>query len=171
VNIADFRPELERLHQLSYAWARHCCRHRADDAEELLQDVYIRVLDGRAHFDGRSSFKTWLFGVIRRSALAQSRSRWLRSMLLERWQLQEPEDEPALNPEHLQDLSARNEKLRRTIAQLPRRQQEVLHLVFYQDLTVDESAQLLGISLGSARTHFGRGKQRLRDLLQEGVTP
>jgi hypothetical protein len=45
--------------------------------------------------------------------------------------------------------------LSHAVTQLPRgQQQEVLPLVFYQDLTITESARALGISLGSARTHF-----------------
>jgi RNA polymerase sigma-70 factor (ECF subfamily) len=41
----------------------------------------------------------------------------------------------------------------------------VLHLVFYQDLSISEAAVIMGVSLGSARTHYERGKARLRELL------
>ena len=48
---------------------------------------------------------------------------------------------------------------------LPTRQRELLHLVFYQELTIGEAADVLAISVGTARTHYERGKQRLRELL------
>ena len=164
------RAELERLHEASYGWALHCCRQRNDEAEDLLQDVYMRVLDGRARFDGRSSAKTWLFGVIRRAAQERVRRRWLRLGLFERWHWQELDEASPPDPLRLLADAERNDTLRQAVMQLPRRQQEVLHLVFYQDLTIDEAAQALRISLGSARTHFERGKQRLRDVFARGET-
>ena len=50
---------------------------------------------------------------------------------------------------------------------LSERQREVLHLIFYSELTLEEASQVLQVSLGSARTHYHRGKQRLSQLLDE----
>jgi RNA polymerase sigma-70 factor (ECF subfamily) len=49
---------------------------------------------------------------------------------------------------------------------LSARQRDVLHLVFYQDLTVEQAAGVLGIGVGSARVHYARGKARVRALLE-----
>jgi len=124
------------------------------------------VLDGRARFDGKSSFKTWLFAVIRRTTRERARTRWLHVNLLERRLRAEPE--PSREPEPAQQAQEceRTRRFRDALLSLARRQQDILHLVFYHDLTVEESAKMLGISCGSARTHFARGKQRLRELLQ-----
>ena len=71
----ELRSELERVHADCFGWAMACCRRDRNDAEEVLQAVYLKVLDGRARYDGRSSFRTWLFGVIRRTAVSE-RLRW-----------------------------------------------------------------------------------------------
>jgi RNA polymerase sigma factor (sigma-70 family) len=166
----DFQGELERLHSASFGWALWCCDHRREEAEEVLQTAYLKVMEGSARFDGNSSLRTWFFGVIRRTAWEQRRRRWLRDQLLGRWFSREPAPAPAPDSEAAASGSESSRDLRQALAELPTRQREVLHLVFYQDLTVEEASRVLKISLGTARTHFARGKAQLRERLsqQEG---
>jgi RNA polymerase sigma factor (sigma-70 family) len=162
----DIREELERLHNASLGWALACCGHRRREAEDVLQTVYLKILDGQARFGGEASFRTWLFSVIRRTAAASRRQSWLRTGLLERWHREGP-DPFAVDAESGESSIQQAHQVRAAVAQLSRRQQEVLHLVFYQEITIEAAAQVLGISLGSARTHFERGKARLRVLLSQ----
>ena len=156
---------IEPLHPASFAWALGCCRRKREEAEEILQDVYVMVLDGRARFDGRSSLKTWLFGVIRRTALAHARKRWLREALLMKWS----HDGEAAVDERFTDLDRSETALRiaEALRLLPQRQREVLELVFYHEMTIDQAATVMHVGLGSARTHYDRAKKKLRQLLGE----
>jgi len=160
-NVPDLDASLEALHEASFGWARNCCDGDADDAADVLQSAYVKVLSGAARFAGESSFRTWLFGVIRLTALESRRRRW-RELPLDG--VVEPEsDAPPLDAV----LAAREESeaLRAAVATLPDRQREVLHLVFQQDLSIAESAVVMGVSVGSARVHYDRAKKRLRALL------
>jgi RNA polymerase sigma factor (sigma-70 family) len=146
--------ELEQLHPASYAWSLSCCRRDREEAEEVLQDVYVKILEGKARFDGRSSLKTWLFAVIRRTAAARARRRIVRDLLLAKWVRQEVEVAPV-------EYSGNAAILLEALQKLARRQREVLELVFYHDMTIEDAASALNVSLGTARVHYARGKKQL----------
>ena len=170
----ELKRELERAHADCFGWAMACCRRDRDDAEEVLQTVYLTVLDGRARYDGRSSFRTWIFGVIRLTAASERRKAWLRGLLVERGEREAgggrreagifaPSSFAA--PDSEAEIDSRREALVHSLGRLAARQREVLQLVFYHELTVDEAATVMGVSVGSARTHYARGKARLAALL------
>lgn len=155
--------ELERLHPAAFGWAVACCGSDRLAAEDVLQTSYLKVLDGRARFDGRASFRTWFFSVVRRTAAEHRR----RNALWRVWPLSLLGPAPDGRPDPAAALT-RSETARRLIAALaalPRRQREVLHLVFYEDLSIAEAAEVVGISLGTARTHYERGKATLKKRL------
>lgn len=164
MNPAELSAHLEEHHALSYGWALSCCGQDAAEAADVLHTAYLKVLKGRARFDGQASFRTWLFGVIRNTAADERRRRWLRLLRLgdylrERGEVAEPGEGV--------EASEMAPVLKSALARLPRRQQEVLHLVFYQNMTIQEAAAVMGVGVGSARTHYERGKQRLREWLNK----
>ena len=59
---AELAAQLEALHPHSFGWAMACCGRRREEAEDVLHDVYLKVLGGEVRFDGRSAMTTWLFG-------------------------------------------------------------------------------------------------------------
>jgi RNA polymerase sigma-70 factor (ECF subfamily) len=163
----DLRDELERMHAASFGWALWCCHHRREEAEEVLQTSYLKVFEGSAKFDGESSLRTWLFAVIRRTAAEQRRRRWLRRQIFDRWLAGDPAPLSAADPEAGARASESSRALLRALAALSTRQREILHLVFYQDLTVEEASRVLNIKVGTGRTHFERGKRHLREILAQ----
>jgi RNA polymerase sigma factor (sigma-70 family) len=160
----ELRVQLERVHADCFGWAMSCCGRNRDDAEEVLQTVYLAVLDGRARYDARSSFRTWIFGVIRRTAASERRKAWLRGLLLA-GEAGVVAANPFVAPDAQVEDESRRDGLRHALGNLAARQREVLQLVFYHDLTVEEAASAMGVSLGSARTHYARGKAKLAVML------
>jgi RNA polymerase sigma-70 factor (ECF subfamily) len=157
--------ELERLHPGAFAWALVCCESSRPEAEEVLQTAYLKVLDGRAQFSGRSSLRTWLFGVIRYTALERRRHRTIDGAALARLWLWRGSPEASPSPEGLSAEGEIRLRLRRLLGKLSARQREVLHLVFYEELTLEQAGEVLGLPPGTIRTHYQRGKARLRELL------
>ncbi|HVH42045.1 MAG TPA: RNA polymerase sigma factor [Labilithrix sp.] len=158
--------ELSALHDASFGWALACCGRDRALAEDVLQDAYFKVLDGRARFAQQSSFKTWLFGVIRMTAREHRRWSLLRI-------LRQKDDAEAAEmqddrraPDSEVGARERAQQLARALEQLADRQREVLHLVFYEDLSIAEAAGVMGVTLGTARQHYERGKHALAAILE-----
>jgi RNA polymerase sigma-70 factor, ECF subfamily len=161
VDPRDLEQQLAQLHPASFAWALACCRWDAAEAEEVLQSTYLRILEGRARFSGRSSLKTWLFSVVRNVAADGRRRRWLHQVALGRWlgRGQQADSNPGA-PELLES-EERGARVRHALSRLAVRQREVLELVFFQGLTIEQAAQVMGVALGTARVHYQRAKLRL----------
>ena len=160
----DLEQQIAALHPASFAWALACTRWNAAEAEEALQSAYLAILEGRARFDGRSAFKTWLFAVVRNMAARGRRRRWMEAQMPWRW-MGVGRDAQQAGPLDAVASEERGALIRRALAQLANRQREVLDLVFFHELTVEEAARVMGVSAGSARVHYHRGKLRLLALL------
>jgi RNA polymerase sigma-70 factor (ECF subfamily) len=168
MQIPELKAELERLHQASYGWALACCQHNRADAEEVLQTVYLKILQGKAVYGGRCKLQTWLFAVIRKVAISERRKHLFRMLTFTTG----THSEPKLDSTHQAELerSEMQQRFQQALAHLPARQRETLHLVFYQDLSLSEAAEVMNISVGSARRHYERGKKSLREALdREGI--
>lgn len=165
----DLERELGQLHSDSWGWALACCARDREMAEEVLQTAYLRIVSRQATFNGDSSFKTWVFGVIRWTARTELRRRlfWIRRHV-------DSEDGVAvIDTADGADVTAERSEQRRTLIDalesLSRRQKEVLQLVFYHDMTIEEAAHVMKVSLGAARTHYERGKRALAARLSSGT--
>ncbi|MBZ5537224.1 MAG: RNA polymerase sigma factor [Acidobacteriia bacterium] len=159
------KAQLEQLHPESYGWALSCCRRNPCDAESVLQAVYLKILEERARYDGKSAFKTWLFSVIRRTAADRRRRQLFFNFRHVKSEDAEAYPARGVSPDETLYQSEVHNLFRLALAALPRRQREVLQLVFYHGLNLGEAAQVMGVSLGSSRTHYERGKKRLRQTL------
>jgi RNA polymerase sigma factor (sigma-70 family) len=143
-------------HREAYLWARQCCRYDDEQAKDVLQEVYLKILEGRAHYKNQSSFRTWLFAVIRYTALDTLREKHLVVV-------DEPDDQAAPQADEPPDEPVDYEALLR---QLPERQGQVLLLAFYHRMTLEAISAVMDISLGTVRTHYDRGKKQLKELIE-----
>ncbi|MCP4439327.1 MAG: sigma-70 family RNA polymerase sigma factor [Aureispira sp.] len=155
--------QLKELHTESFGWALRCCYNQKLEAEDILQMVYLKILEGRAQYRNKSSFKTWLFSVIRNTAIDQHRKKKWTAVPLEvvKDLADDSVDQYGTEQQELKKL------FRLSLEQLSDKQREIMQLVFYHDFTIKEAANIMGTSIGSARKHYDRAKQKLRILLKE----
>jgi RNA polymerase sigma-70 factor (ECF subfamily) len=160
------REILERHHEQAYKWAMSCCDYDHEKAREVMQTVYVEILNNKAVFRGESSLRTWLFSVVSRVAWRQLRSikagEKLKAGVARLFALDHDARDGAqavANGELVNTVMA-------AMADLPMKQRQIIELVYYRDCTLAEAAVILGIGLGSARTHFHRAKTVLAGRLE-----
>ncbi|PNY81929.1 RNA polymerase sigma factor [Deinococcus koreensis] len=120
-----------------------------EDAEEVLQDVFVTAWQRAGTFRGASTVSTWLYGIARNHA--RNRSRQVKVT----WELQE--SDALHSPEQLDFLAALQ-----AVRRLPTKEREVVELVSLGELSLQEAAQVLGVPLGTvkSRQHAARAKLR-----------
>jgi RNA polymerase sigma-70 factor (ECF subfamily) len=159
----NIRSLLKEHHKESYIWALRCSFGNKEEAKEALQESYLKILEGRAKFNGRSEFKTWLFAIIRITVADRRR----KQIIEEVKNLEFAELLKRFTPQQYDEVTSNiEEQLLKSLSELSPKQKQVLRLVFYHDFTIEAAATVMGISVGSARTHYERGKNNLRQKIQ-----
>lgn len=150
-------------------------------AEEAVQDTWLAVVRGVDRFEGRSSFKTWLFRILlNRARSAGSREhraggRHEELDAVERFDANGAWAEP---PEPWADrvddrlvAAQLAERVRHLLDRLPAGARQVVLLRDVEGLPAQDVAALLGVTAGNQRVLLHRGRARLRQLLTAEMEP
>ena len=151
------RKALEAIHSQLYGWALTRCGFDGSAAEDLMQEAYVAVLSGAARFDNKSSLKTFLFGVVQN--LARSRFRQIASRMRLLTAYTAGAEEQGQDEARVDDRESR--QVWKAVEALPARQRDVTELVFCRDMTIEEAAVVMGVSVGTGRVHYDRAKKAL----------
>lgn len=163
--------ELRALHQEVFRWALYCADFNHDLAKDAVQQTYLKIVEGAAYFGGKSSLKTWLFGVVRLTALELRRGqeRYIVGATHESDELPDESDE--LPDETFAESDwdyVDAEAVERALKELSLLQREIVYLVFYRDMPLSEIALVFDVSIGTVRKQYHRAKARLAGLLESG---
>lgn len=137
------------------------------DAEDVVQDAWLRAYLHLNTFDGRSRFSTWVVRIAINSALGVLRKKYAHrdvSMYItdgDTWTHREIADENK-SVEGIYAERESVERLRRAISGLPTSLRDVVEIYRSGDRSVKEIADLVGISVGATKTRLFRARQVLR---------
>lgn len=131
-------------------------------AEDAVQETFIKAYRSMRAFRRDSSERTWLVRIAINTCADMNRSGWFRWM--------ERRVTPDMLPDAVSPFEEKEEELVVAVMQLPRKLREVILLYYYQDLSVIEISQLLGLAQSSVSGRLQRGREKLRNML-EGRSP
>ena len=133
-------------------------------AEEMLQDTFVAIWKSARTFEGRSTVLTWLISIARRQAHNAMRRHRLPTVdegNLEELVSTEPE------PEDFTLASIARDELSVAFKQLAPIHREIIVLIFIEELSYPEVANVLGIPVGTVKSRLSNAKRMLRTLLDQ----
>ncbi len=176
------RHDADLLHELIDCYQHRLMRYlssltgRRDLAEDIFQETWIRVLERGHLYDDRGDFDAWLFTIARNRTLDLFRRRSLLSLD----EMMHPEEDGAsgfdpvaadLSPLEQVGMAEQADTVRAVMERLQPIHREVLHMHFYEGLTMREIAERTGIHMPTVKSRLYRAIGFFKALLKEATTP
>jgi RNA polymerase sigma-70 factor (ECF subfamily) len=154
-----------------------------EEAEEVVQDTYIKIHEGIDQFKEKSSFASWVFRIaynICMDSLRLKQRRARQGLQLLSFDPQSVSEETAdrnlqpiaqakdtsLSPEEKLDLSEQSEMVANSLSLLPELQRTAIILCDLEGFSYQEIADIVGASIGTVRSRIYYGRTRLKELLE-----
>ena len=127
-------------------------------AEDVTQEVFIKVWRALPGFDARASMSTWIYTIARNASLSAVRARRPQSSLSDPEVMEAAE---AMNPVPSADVIADRAAILRLVDQLPTKQRQVVMLFYMEAQSHEEVATMLAMPVGTVKTLLHRARARL----------
>jgi len=142
-----------RVFGLAYSFLRD-----REAAEDVTQEVFIKVWRALPGFDGRASMSTWIYTIARNASLSALRAQRPQASLSDPEVMEAVESiDPVPSADTLLDRAA----ILRLVDQLPTRQRQVVMLFYMEAQSHEEVAALLAMPVGTVKTLLHRARARL----------
>jgi len=130
------------------------------DAEDIAQDVCVKLGSVIAQFDGRSAFSSWVYRITLNAVRDMQRAGKRRGRHADAYAEVSPEDQPAE-----QEEAATSRQLWEAVRKLPEKQRDAVLLVYAEDLSHAAAADIMGIREATVSWHVHEARKTLRGLL------
>ena len=139
----------------------YSCLKSRDDADDVLQDVMVKLLELNPKFESSEHEKAWLIRVTINLCRNRLRSPWRRHRELDE------SISTGLGAEWDKGLGEQSAVLE-AVMSLPEKYREVIHLFYYEDYSVAQIGQILKKNESTVRSLLYRARKQLKDLMKEG---
>ncbi len=137
-----------------------------DVADDMFQEVWLRVYEKRTQFKGSGSFGGWLHRLTRRTCLTRIRRDAARERAGRLFWGRRAEEHREVAPRALGKLfQSRREEVLALVGRLPDRQYQIVWLRYFEDYSTAEVAERLGLKEATVRSNLRHALESLRQLL------
>jgi RNA polymerase sigma-70 factor (ECF subfamily) len=144
--------------------------HKAgNDVDELVQETFLACVKSRDRFEGRSSFRTYLFSIARYTLYGYWRRRHRRGEALDF--CESSLADLATTPRSRIAREQERETLLAALSELPLEQQLILELHYWEELSSKELAEVFDVAVATTRSRLFRARQALREKLEQIGAP
>ena len=163
--VAQLAVLFERHHRSLFRYFVSMSNHR-EQAEDLVQEVFFRMLRYRTSYDPAQSFTAWMYQIARNAGVDQVRKRNstpvvdIDTFVDRRAELVSSAPGPEESASHVQDLAL----LRRAMDQLPEDKREILVLSRFQGMKHEDIATVLGCEVGTVKVRVYRAIRALEQI-------
>ena len=171
---AAFQTLVEEYHPLAYNLAFRALDHQLD-AEEIVQDAFVKIYHALSSFRGEASLKTWILRIVLRLSLNRRRDRgrssWRRLGLHHHTatEFQETFSTSTPNPEALYIDHQTCQQLRQLLDELPDTLRQVMILNSLEELSYEEIARILDIPIGTVSSRIYSARKKLLKALNLNI--
>jgi RNA polymerase sigma-70 factor (ECF subfamily) len=149
---------------------------RAEDAEDLVQETFVKVFQALDRYDTERPFSAWIFTIASRLAIDHLRRRRVKTVSLEVSEPGSTEDPPdvednGLKPDEITSNAEEESNAARLIDSLPEHYRIVVVLRHQQDLSYEEIAEALNLPLGTVKARIHRARALLKQRISEPPRP
>ena len=136
--------------------------------DDLIQETFLIAFRKRDTFDGRSTHRTWLYGIASRLAMRHRRGvgRWLRAIGMFS---DEPVASVTVSPDREIDRARASAVVQEVLARLPFKQREVFTLYELEEIEGPEIAALLGIPVNTVWTRLHHARKRFEESMRKRI--
>lgn len=137
-------------------------------AEDIFQDVFIKVNQKLSGFEGNSSIKTWIIRITINTCKDYLKSAWNRRVV----PMMEYQEDAIVSESDYKEVEQQdtNQLIKKTVLSLPEKYRDVVICVYFQDMTITEAARTLGIAEGTAKSRLSRARLRLKEVLEGRIS-
>lgn len=152
---------IARWHEPVWTYARRVAGS-ADAADDVVQDIWMRVLRGLPRLKEPARLRAWIFGIARRALMDRFRQQYAAPATSDM-------DVEALSaPDLSDDSSADLAEMHDRLAELPVIERDVLALFYLQELSMSEMSDVLSVPVGTIKSRLHRARRMLRARMTDG---